>query len=796
MRGVETGSRLAFGDLLRRHRASANMTQEDLARSTGLTPQAIGLLERGERKRPHGYTVQVLGEALGLEGQGFAEFEAAARRPPGGSTVAQPFPRTVPAPPTPLIGREQEVATLSDLLRREELRLVTVTGPGGVGKTRLALEVAARSSEAFADGVVFVALAPVRDRELVSSALAQALGIKDAGDRPLQDTLKQHLENKQMLLLLDNFEHLLETAPQVGNLLRASAGLTVLATSRAPLRLGGERQFPLAPLSLTEQPSERRSAAVQLFDERARAVSPGFQLHDGNVAAVREICRRLDGLPLAIELAAARVKLFSPKALLERLDQRLPLLSGGARDLPERQQTLRDTVAWSYDLLKPGERALFGRLAVFAGGFSLDAVETVCGQDDRDEEAVLETLASLVDNSLVVSRVDASSDPESDEPRFTMLETIREYAAERLGPDGEVHRAHAMYYLALAEAVQPEVLPAGTLTDWLVVLDREHDNMRAALRWAIRHRQVDTGTRLVLMLWRFWPERHHVSEGRRWMEAVLALGEPDGGVAEASLPARRWAFLHLVTGILASGQGDYDRAVELYEKSLALYRNMGHRKGTSGPLRELGVVAYRRGNYDLAVHLNEQALEISREFGSAFGSGLAVCTLSDVLRARGEIERARVLLEESAASLRRTQYPLRVANALAITLSRLGSIECQVGRVGRASELFEESLRLALRFGFTFDAVICLEGMARVDTMQDRPERAARLLGASAAQREGLGLTLLPVALPDHEHAVTAAREALGEAAFRDAWEAGHAVSLEAAISEVIGKTDSGHLPA
>jgi tetratricopeptide (TPR) repeat protein len=274
------------------------------------------------------------------------------------------------------------------------------------------------------------------------------------------------------------------------------------------------------------------------------------------------------------------------------------------------------------------------------------------------------------------------------------------------------------------------------------------------------------------------------------MEAVLALGEPDGGVAEASLPARRWAFLHLVTGILASGQGDYDRAVELYEKSLALYRNMGHRKGTSGPLRELGVVAYRRGNYDLAVHLNEQALEISREFGSAFGSGLAVCTLSDVLRARGEIERARVLLEESAASLRRTQYPLRVANALAITLSRLGSIECQVGRVGRASELFEESLRLALRFGFTFDAVICLEGMARVDTMQDRPDRAARLLGASAAQREGLGLTLLPVALPDHEHAVTAARAALGEAAFRDAWEAGHAVSLEAAISEVIGKTD------
>jgi predicted ATPase/tetratricopeptide (TPR) repeat protein/DNA-binding XRE family transcriptional regulator len=785
---VHTDTGLSFGDLLRRHRAAAGMTQEDLARNTGLTPQAIGLLERGERKRPHGYTVQVLGEALGLEGQGFAEFEAAARRPPSRGVPADRSRHTLPLPPTSLIGREQEVATLTELLCREDVRLLTLTGPGGVGKTRLALEVAGRASGAFADGVVFVTLAPVWDCELVSSALAQALGIKDAGDRPLQDTLRQYLMTRQMLLLLDNFEHLLETAPQVAEFLRASPGLTVLVTSRAPLRLGGEQQFPLAPLSLTGGTSEGRSAAVQLFDERARAVSPGFELHDGNEATIAEICKKLDGLPLAIELAAARVKLFSPEVLLDRLDLRSPLLSGGARDLPERQQTLRDTVAWSYDLLGPDERALFGRLAVFAGGFSLDAVETVCAQDVFDEGRVLETLASLVDNSLVVSRVDASSDPGSDEPRFTMLETIREYAAERLGPDGEVHRAHAMYYLALAEAVQPEAFSGGSLTDWLVILDREHDNMRAALRWAIRHRQVEIGTRLVLMLWRFWPERHHVGEGRRWMEAVLALGEPDGGVAEPSLSARQWAFLHLVTGMLASGQGDYDRAVELYEQSLSLYRTMGHRKGASGPLRELGAVAYRRGDYDQAVRLTEQALEISHKFGSAFGSGLAVCTLSDVLRARGEVERAKLLLEESADSLRRTQYPLRVANALAITLSRLGSIEAHVGEVGRASELFEESLRLALRFGFTFDAVICLEGMARVDTMRGKPQRAARLLGASTAQREGLGLTLMPVALPDHEHAVRAARAALGEAAFQAAWEAGRAMSLEAAISEVLGE--------
>ena len=443
----------------------------------------------------------------------------------------------------------------------------------------------------------------------------------------------------------------------VADLVRECPGLTVLATSRAPLRLSGERQYPLSPLSLVAGASLESSPAVRLFEERAMEVFPGFEVRAGNEAAVAEICKRLDGLPLAIELAAAKVKLFSPKALLDRLELRLPLLSGGARDLPERQQTLRDTVAWSYDLLGPAERALFGRLAVFAGGFSLEAAEAVCGPGMPEEMEVLEILASLVDNSLVVSRVEASSDPGVDEPRFTMLETIREFAAERLDSDGEaeeVHRAHAMYYLELAEAAQPEV-SARMLTGWLAVLDREHDNMRAALRWTIRHRQVDIGTRLALALWRFWPERYHITEGRRWLEAVLALGQPEGGVAEPTLSARRWAFLHLVTGMLASGQGDYDSAVELYEQSLTLYRNMGHRKGTSGPLRELGVAAYHRGDYDRAVHLSEQALAISREFGSAFGAGLAVCTLSDALRAQGDLERARALLEESAASLRRTE---------------------------------------------------------------------------------------------------------------------------------------------
>jgi tetratricopeptide (TPR) repeat protein len=354
-----------------------------------------------------------------------------------------------------------------------------------------------------------------------------------------------------------------------------------------------------------------------------------------------------------------------------------------------------------------------------------------------------------------------------------------------------MHRAHALYYLALAEAAQPEA-SARMFDEWLAVLEREHDNLRAALLWAIRNREVGIGTRLGLMMWRFWAERYYMSEGRRWLEAVLALGEPEGGVAEPTPPARRWAFLHLVAGILASGQGDYDRAVALCEGSLALYQRMGHRKGTSGPLRELGVVAYHRGDYDRAVGLSEQALAITREFGSTFGSGLATCSLADALRARGDLERARTLLEESLTFLRRKPYPLRVANALANTLARLGSIECELGRDARASELYEESLRLGLRFGFTHHVVVPLEGMARVAAVQGRPQRAARLLGTSAALRDEMGLPLTLVERTDHEYAVNAARTKLGEEAFEEASARGYATPLEKAISSTVGDEVEG----
>jgi predicted ATPase len=716
-----------------------------------------------------------LAKALGLTGQDLARFEAAARRSSIHRVAAEPSHDALPTPATSLVGRDHEATSAARLLLREEVRLLTLTGPGGVGKTRLAVEVAGRSGKAFADGFAFVPLAPLRDVTLFPTVLTETLGIKEVAGEAPQETLMQHLRDRQMLLVLDNFEHLPTAALVVAALVGACPQLTVLVTSRAPLHLGGERQFPVPPLPLPEAEDlasgdvlEHYSPAVELFRQRAQAVIPAFELTATNAITVARICQKLDGLPLAIELAAARVKLFPPKALLDRLDRRLQLLRGGARDLPERQQTLHDAVTWSYDLLGAGEQALFRRLAVFAGGCSLEAVEAVCGSEEDEwvENSVLEMLASLVDNSLLVSRSESSMRQEEDEqPRFTMLETIREYALERLESSGEleeVQRKHAQYYLALAEAGQPDASKQWDEAEW----------------WS-------KFTRLEIAMWWFWIERGYLSDGRRWMEAILAVDGakgPSGGTPHA-LSARTKAYLLQVTGILAMAQGDHDYAMALHEEGMRVYRELGHKKGVSASLRELGFVAYEQGDYERAVRLHGQSLALARGFGTTFGVAWSLRALGDAVRGQGDLRRARALLEESLALSRSKEHAWGIAR----TLASLGNVACEAGEYTRASRLYEESLELGgRRMGLNHTILVCLEGLARVAVAQGRMERAAHLFGTAAALREDWGWPLPPSKRTEHDRTVAAAHGALGKEEFTAVWTRGHALPLEEAIEDTL----------
>jgi predicted ATPase len=509
---------------------------------------------------------------------------------------------------------------------------------------------------------------------------------------------------------------------------------------------------------------------------------------------VVRICQKLDGLPLAIELAAARVKLFPPQTLLGMLDNSLRLLTGGPRDLPERQQTLRDAIAWSYDLLNADEQALFRRLAVFAGGCSLEAVEAVCASEDdeRVQSSVLETLASLVDNSLLLSRSEFSMRQEvDDQPRFTMLETIREYALERLTSSGEaeeVQRKHAQYYVAMAEAAKPEASKRWDEAEWwskFTRLEREHDNLRAALGWAVENRELETAAQLAIALWWFWIERGHPSDGRRWMEAILALdgAEGPGRGTPHALSARTKAYLLQVAGILAMAQGNHDRAVALHEESMSVYRDLGHNKGVSASLRELGFLAYEQGDYERAVRLHGQSLALAREFGTTFGAAWSLRALGDAVRGQGDLRRARALLEESLALSRSEEHAWGIAR----TLASLGNVEYEAGDYARASRLYEESLELGGRqMGLNHTILVCLEGLARVAVAQGRMERAARLFGTAAALREDKGWPLPPSKRTEHDRTVAAAHGALGKEAFTAAWAWGHALPLDETIEDIL----------
>jgi predicted ATPase/class 3 adenylate cyclase/DNA-binding CsgD family transcriptional regulator len=606
-------------------------------------------------------------------------------------------PNNLPDQLTPLIGRDREVAAIQHLLQREDVRLVTLTGPGGIGKTRLGLQVAAELCDQFIDGVYFVNLAPISDPELVLPDIAQTLETKEIADHTLLNLLKASLRWKQVLLLLDNFEQVVDASVYIAELLSACPILKVIVTSRAALHVRGEQEFAVPPLAvpnpahLPDMVALAQYEAVALFLARARAVKPDFQMTKANAVSIVEICARLDGLPLAIELAVARIKLLPPQALLERLGQRLAVLTSGARDAPARQQTLRNTIKWSYQLLDAEEQRLFRQLSVFAGGCILEAIEAVCTalETGTPTTSMLDSIASLIDKSIL-----QQVEQEGEESRLVMLETIREYGLEALETSGEMEatrQAHAQYYLAMAEEAEPE-LAGPRQAVWLERLEREHDNFRAAMQWSLEqgedgHRK-EMALRLGGVLRRFWIVHGHWSEGRNFLERAL--------VESKGVPATVQAKALITAANLANMQADNDRAEELAEKSRALCKEIGDTRGIALSLRMLAVVATRRGTLTTERMLNEEALALFREAGDNEGAAWSLYNLGWLAHGQGEYTKAHALFEESLALQRELGNKWGIAHSLSALASAL--IDSQDDPV-TARALLEESLALSREIG-------------------------------------------------------------------------------------------------
>jgi predicted ATPase len=732
------------------------------------------LLERGQRKHPYPHTVRALADALGLEhayligkmparGDGAPFSEVAAR------------PSALPAPLTPLLGREREVQEISGLLGRTTVRLLTLTGPGGIGKTRLGIEAAREAEGHFPDGVAFVALASLSDQALVIPRVLRVLGLREAADVRPMEILSQYLREKRILLVLDNFEHVAEAAPAVADLLGACPNLCALVTSRTSLRLRGEHEYPISPLAMPDPARApvaeevAHAPAARLFVERAREASPGFGLTRANAAAVAAICWRLDGLPLALELAAARVRFLDPPALLARLEE--VLQSGGARDLPERQRTMQSTIDWSYDLLSREEQDLFARLSVFPGGFTLDAAEAVGA--DVPEVEVLGLLGSLVMQSLVL----AEPDKQGDGIRYRMLEPVRQYALQKLGQrEKEAKRRHAAYFLALAEEAEPRIKGREQI-EWLERLEAEHDNLRAAIVGSLEAADPQTAARFGWALRMYWLMRARQNEGRQLMEQTLTRYGGD-------LPAGARARALNALAVCMYGSEDAQRLMMVSEESVTLFRQAGDRHGEAHAPGMTGFAMLQMGDLDGATRIFGEVLENLREHGDAWTSAHILNHMAVAPLRRGDYPRAAEYAREALALTEQTGDRLAAQTALQI-LARAAWASGEREEVRRH---FQSSLVIASELVDRVNVAYCLRGLAAVAD----PQSAARLLGAAEGLLEAAGVPLY--AWTDHEphqRAEETARARLGEQAYTAAHVEGRAMGFEEAVAYALGEKAS-----
>jgi predicted ATPase/DNA-binding XRE family transcriptional regulator len=681
---------VSFGELLRRFRRNAGLTQEELAERANVSARAISDLERGAKQGPHRTTVTLIAGALRLSADDRALLDRSARRARGPmrAVASVRSMAVLPVPPTPLVGRKRDVEEVVHRVRWGGVRLLTLTGPGGVGKTRVALAATHTLRNDCPGGPTYVSLAPLRDVRLVAPTIARELGLRESGGR-IEDALIAHLQQRDAIVVLDNFEHLAKASTLVSALVHQCPRLRLIVTSRSALRLQGEHRMEIAPLEVPEDgelaETAMRFPAVELFAQRAQAARRDFALRDDNLAAVVEICRRLDGLPLAIELAAARLPHLSPQALLMRLSRRLTLLTDGPADLPARQQTMRDTIAWSYELLGDPERRLLRHLSVFAGGWSLEGAEAVGTDSGTEALSLLAGLNALVDKSLIV--VDESA---QDEPRYRMLETIREFAGEQLSSTEEaaaVRERHARYFAALAEEAEP-FLTGSEQAQWLERLEIEHDNLRVALGWAQTADGAELGLRLSAALRLFWFGHGHIDEGRQWLETFLPL------LDRASSPLLQARVLYSA-GAIAYMQARHDEARQHFEASLALYRALGDTTEVGVTLNGLGVIASSKGEYERALTLLREAAAIHRSVGNDALLAAPLTNLANIARYQGQhaaaMGEAIALYEEGSDIYRRTGN----VTALANTLNNLALVLADTGETERAIQLADESLALA-----------------------------------------------------------------------------------------------------